>query len=124
MYVTDFICTYKLHDEEDQEIMYRTQFLQALELTRWNDDTVDERMSRLYDFVKESSDVREIISKAKTNKDLEMFVAMSGNDDAIVFRMLFKFELFDMTHRCICDAINKNDSNNMVVNKELLLKNL
>ena len=124
MYATDFICTYKLHDEEDQEIMYRTQFLQALELTRWNDDNVDERMSRLYDSVKENSNVREIISKAKTNKDLEMFVAISGNDDAIVFRMLFKFELFDMTHRCICDAIDKNDSNNMVVNKELLLKNL
>jgi len=123
MYDTDFICTYKLHNKEDQELMYRSQFLQAFGLTQWDDDIVDVKMTNLYNFIKDRSDTREIISKAKTSKDLEIFVALSNNDDAVVFRMLFKFELFDMTHRYLCDAINNNDTK-AVVNKEILLKNL
>ena len=122
MYVDDFICTYKLHDEDDQEIMYRSQFLQALDLNTWNDKLVEERLSTLYLSIKENEDIREIITKAKTSKTLEMLLLFSGNNDITLFKMLFKFELFDMTHRCICDIRSKNSIS--TTNKEVLLNNL
>ena len=100
-YVDDFICTYKLHDEDDQEIMYRTEFLQAFGLESWDDRRVEE---------------------AKTSKHLEMLLLFSGTDDETIFKMLFKFELFDTTHKCICEAINKREVSR--VNKEFLFNNL
>ena len=42
MYVTDFVCTYKLMESErDQDEMYRLQLLQAFNLNVWNDLAVD-----------------------------------------------------------------------------------
>jgi hypothetical protein len=123
MYVDDFICTYKLHEEEcDKEIMYRTQFLQAFGLESWNDQKVEENMHQLYESIKMLKDVKEIIEKAKKSKELEMLLLFSGTEDKDVFKLLFKFELFDFTHRCICDAINKREISKN--NKDILLNNL
>jgi hypothetical protein len=105
MYVDDFICTYKQHDAENQENVYRTQFLQAFDLQTWDDTKVDEGMSSLYETIKNLDDIVFIINAAKKSKELEMLILFSQADDATIFKMLFKFELFDMTHRCICDAI-------------------
>mgnify|MGYP001420850560 CR=1 FL=1 len=122
MYISDFVCTYKLHDEEHKEIMYRLQFLQALNLKTWDDKLVEEELSSLYDLIKENEDIKGIIAKARTSKKLEMLLLFSGNNDITIFKMLFKFELFDMTHRCICDLMAKNSI--LTTNKELLLNNL
>lgn len=122
MYVDDFICTYKLHEENDQEIMYRTQFLQAFGLESWNDKKVEEMMFKLYESIKMLKDVKEIIEKAKASEQLAMLLLFSGTDDKDVFKLLFKFELFDFTHRCICDAINERKISK--INKEFLLNNL
>ena len=108
-YVDDFICTYKLHDEEDQEIMYRTEFLQAFGLESWDDRRVEDKMCKLYESI-------------KMLKHLEMLLLFSGTDDETIFKMLFKFELFDTTHKCICEAINKREVSK--VNKEFLFNNL
>jgi hypothetical protein len=105
MYVDDFICTYKQHEGENQENVYRTQFLQAFDLQTWDDTKVDEGMSSLYETIKNLDDIVFIINAAKKSKELEMLILFSQADDATIFKMLFKFELFDMTHRCICDAI-------------------
>ncbi len=122
MYVDDFICTYKLHDESDQENMYRSQFLQAFDLKEWDDKCVEERLSALYHVIKEDGDMLDIIAKAKTSKHLEMLLLLSGNDDETIFKTLFKFELFDMTHRCLSDVTSKKKMSS--ANKELLLNNL
>ena len=122
MYISDFVCTYKLHDEEDQEIMYRVQFLQALNLNKWDEKLVEKQLSTIYDLIKENKDIKHIIAKARTSKNLEMLLLFSGINDFTIFKILFKFELFDMTHRCICDLMCKNSI--LTTNKEELLKNL
>ena len=122
VYVDDFICTYKLHEEDDQEVMYRTQFLQAFNLKSWEDTAVEKKMLHLYEAVKDIDDMKVLIERARTSKHLEMLLLFSGTDDMSVFKMLFKFELFDMTHKCICDAIKNREITS--VNKDLLLKNL
>ena len=123
MYVDDFICTYKQHDAENQENVYRTQFLQAFNLQTWDDTKVEEGMTALYNKLKDLDDIILIIEAAKKSKELEMLILFSQADDATIFKMLFKFELFDMTHRCICDAIstqNIDDAHKQVLINKLL----
>jgi hypothetical protein len=122
MYVDDFICTYKQHENENQENVYRSQFLQAFNLQTWDDTKVEERMSTLYNSIKNLEDIMSIIKTAKTSKELEMLILFSQADDATIFKMLFKFELFDMTHRCICDAIAKQKVED--VHKQILIDTL
>lgn len=52
MYITNFACTYKLHDEEDQEDVYRAQFLQAFNLNEWDDNKINEETDKLYSLCK------------------------------------------------------------------------
>lgn len=103
MYVHDFICTYKLHEKDDQELMYRIQLLQAFGLKTWNDAEVETTIHTLYDELKENTDFQEIILDARNSNSLKMILALTGSDDLDVFKLLFKYELFDITHKCLCD---------------------
>lgn len=124
MYVTDFICTYKMHESEYQEIMYRIQFLQAFGLEEWNDEHVADNMEQLYNALKEKEDLKEIIVTAKKSKHLEMIMAMTEGNDSTVFKLLFKYELFDATHKCLCELIttNKITSINKTQLSQLLIR--
>ena len=71
MYVYDFICTYKLHDKGDQELMYRIQLLQAFGLEQWDDATVESTINTLYETIKENDVFKDIISEARTSDSLK-----------------------------------------------------
>lgn len=103
MYVYDFICTYKLHEKGDQELMYRIQLLQAFGLEQWDDAIVESTINSLYDNIKENDVFKDIISEVRRCDSLKMMIALTGSDDLDVFKLLFKFELFDITHKCLCD---------------------
>ncbi len=122
MYNTDFVCTYKSHDHDDQEPMYRVQFLQAFGITKWDDNEVSKITKILFDEIKDNQDVKDILSKARLSEELQFFLTIIGNDDATVFSMLFKFELFDLLHRCIADIKQSGDIKSE--NKTALLNNL
>ena len=122
MYDDGFICTYKLLEDEYQEALYRTQFLQAFNLKTWDDNLVEERISNVYEQVKNIPCIQHLLDKAKKSKHLEMLVLFCGDDDFTIFKMLFKYELFDATHKCICDAIKTGKVRQP--NKEDFLKNL
>ena len=89
---------------------------------RWDDDEVSRITSELFDELKELEDMKEILCKAKESEQLQLFLSIIGNDDPSVFRMLFKFELFDLHHRCISDA--KRSGKIEMENKTALLNNL
>jgi hypothetical protein len=107
MYNYDFLCTYKFHEDDLQEDMYRIQLLQALSLDKWDDKNAAIAMTSLYNDVKDNSDVNAMIEKAKTSNQLQMLILLSGQDNYTIFTLLFKFELFDITHKCLCD-VNKS----------------
>ena len=44
MYNTEFVCTYKQHDEDEKDDMYRIQLLQVYNLDRWDDDMTNMRI--------------------------------------------------------------------------------
>ena len=122
MYDDGFICTYKLRDEEYQEALYRSQFLQAFKMKMWDDKLVEERILKIYEQINETPCIQYLINQAKKSKHLEMLVLFCGDDDFTIFKMLFKYELFDATHKCICDALNKGSISQS--NKDYFLQNL
>lgn len=108
MYKTDFACTYQLHENCDQEDMYRIQLLQAFGIERWDDVKVENIMNNLYIGLKENCDIKHIIDVAKKSDSLKLMITLLGCDDNDVFKLLFKYELFDITHKCVCDILTFN----------------
>jgi len=137
MYQADFVCTYKLCNdihENDQEQLYRIQLLQAFNLNVWNDDEINRIIEELYLSISLSGVFNDVFIKAKLNKNinelLEVYklcnteietdkIAIIDEND-IVFKLLFKFEYFDLTHRCIIDYLINKSVDEKYMNKLLM----
>jgi len=127
MYQADFICTYKMMDEpDDQEELYRIQLLQAFDVTDVDDEQINEITAELYAELANRPDFITIFNKARQNKSIiEMldFLKLSGeerlDENDIVFNLLFKFEYFDLLHRCIIDYLINEDVQEKHINNLL-----
>ena len=125
MYCSDFICTYKLiENESESEQLYRIQFLQAFQSENWDDDIINDKMKYLYDNMKDNTVINDIINNIKKSKNLEMMITLLGDDELTLFKLLFKYELFDFTHKCICNILNNDNENVINENKRILINNL
>jgi len=136
MYQADFVCTYKLFDDmddNDREQMYRIQILQAFDLNEWNDDKINKIIEELYFSISSDGVFNDIFKKAKTNTHiseiLEIYRANNTeietdkiaiiDENDIIFKLLFKYEYFDLTHRCIIDFIINKSIDEKYLNKLL-----
>ncbi len=127
MYQADFICTYKMMDEpDDQEELYRIQLLQAFDVTDVDDEQINEITAELYAELANRPEFITIFNKARQNKSIiEMldFLKLSGEErleeNDIVFNLLFKFEYFDLLHRCIIDYLINEDVQEKHINNLL-----
>ena len=117
-YVTDFICTYKLMDDEfGQDYLYRAQLLQAFGLDKWDEDEVTTVMDATYAIVKDVTVFKELMEAARKNKEIENLLNLiyeepdeeeqERNDTKLVFELLFKYEFFDMTHKCLSEYLRE-----------------
>ena len=123
---TDFICTYKrMLDPEDQENLYRIQLLQAFNMNTWDDDAINDTVTEIYRKISQDTDFKIIFIKAQNNKSLNDMLALFDEDatieqNEIIFTMLFKYEYFDLLHRCISDYLRegqiKKDNFEMLIN--------
>lgn len=128
-YQTDFVCTYKqMSDEISQETLYRIQLLQALGLETWDDEKVIVILNNTYDKIKDITVFRNIFKKAKKNKDLEFLLALicastnenikeevDDSNDKLVFQLLFKYEYFDLFHRCLSEQLRNGRVEDKIV---------
>jgi hypothetical protein len=115
MYQHDFICTYKMmNEQEDQEQLYRIQLLQAFDLEQWNDGKINSILEELLQSLSSSSEFKVLMDKAKENKNfidvlenVELFDedVIDDNSNEIIFKMLFTYDYFDLIHRCLCDYL-------------------
>lgn len=108
MYCVDFVCTYKQHSEEYQDSMYRSQILQAFSLQEFDDDTINREIEKLYNSLKENDDIIYLLSKIEESPVLQTIFLFLGNDNLTKFKLLFRFELFYLTHKLICEFKNNN----------------
>jgi hypothetical protein len=72
----------------------------------------------------DNTNIKDIINNIKTSKNLEMLTNLFGDDDLSLFKLLFKYELFDFTHKCICNILNNDNENVINKNKNILIYNL
>ena len=106
MYQTDFICTYKnIDDSAEQEDLYRIQLLQAFDIEIWDDKQVNTITEGLFNQMATAGGMKDIITRCREYPDHAMLVSMMGSEDLTIFRLLFKFELFDFMHKCIIEYI-------------------
>ena len=97
-YSTDFICTYKLMDNDDERNdLYQVQMLQAFGLRQFNENEMSESIFQLYSQLKDCNQVKEIIEEGiKANPQMNL-------SHEIMFMCLFSYHFFDLFHRCLID---------------------
>jgi len=122
MYNTEFVCTYKQHDEDEKDDMYRIQLLQVYNLDRWDDDKINTIMRTIFDKYANSTDMSDIIKKARESDKLSNIKLYIGDDDLTIFKGMFQYELFDLIHLCICDLDKSEKISDL--NKNTLINNL
>jgi|TARA_B110000483_G_C18193562_1_gene542027 hypothetical protein len=116
------VCTYKQHDEDEKDDMYRIQLLQVYNLDRWDDDKINTIMRTIFDKYANSTDMSDIIKKARESDKLSNIKLYIGDDDLTIFKGMFQYELFDLIHLCICDLDKSEKISDL--NKNTLINNL
>lgn len=125
IYNINFLCTYKLHeDEDDQDTLYRHEYLYAFGLTEYNSDKIMKTLEYIYNKLKDNTDFIEIVESH--------FHFRSDNNNKnheIVLQFLFSFHTFNLFHACLTymlsdDNSSRNDTQiyeKFVTNKKLLI---
>ena len=121
-YTTDFICTYKLMDDEfEQDYLYKIQLLQAFGINTWNDEKASDVIMTIYNKIKDDIIFREILEKGKNNKEIQELLQWTyvvnecdekiqhdiDFSNKIVFELLFRYDTFDLIHRCLSDYLRE-----------------
>lgn len=108
-YCTDFVCTYKLQDDDITDDLYKAQILQAFNLNNWNYKKINQTIQNIYNFIKK--DIIHIIEYVKQSNNKHFcIVKMFPVDDIeiAIFEIFFAYDYFDLIHKCICEKINNH----------------
>lgn len=106
MYNTTFRCTYHLLDDEDEsDILYKIQFLQAFNLDEWEDKKIDEILTYIETQLNVNENGLKLMSKIREI----MLMEHGSNNFEVAF--LCSYNFFYLLHECLIDLeINKNIS--------------
>jgi len=103
MYDITFKCTYNLiEDEEESEMLYKVQYLQAFKLDEWDGTKINKGLNYITKLFKENDKGKQILKKMRDKLGLN-----SNNDTEVLF--LFTYNYFYATHDCIIDLIKISD---------------
>jgi hypothetical protein len=128
-----------MDEEDEQEYLYQLQLLQAFDLEQWDDRVVNTTLLNIFARLTPSPDFQKILSKAQNKpaiRDLLVYFSageaaaseaavetaedMAASDALLTFKLLFKYEYFDLIHRCISDYLNCQTMNLTEIMKVLL----
>ena len=103
----DFLCTYKLISEDDeddvgiQEILYKIQILQFFNIDSFDQHYINEKISELYNDLNNEPFVKKLLTDHCYKDTIE--------DNEILFRTLFSFDYFDLFYKCLQCFYNSNN---------------
>jgi len=132
MYQYDFICTYKLIDEEYANDLYMAQLLQVFNISSWDDDIVNNTIMDIFNKFQYNINFKKIIDKALLSSDFnelyDIICTLDNNNnnkkeenkERIFFSFLFNYNFFDLLHKCICELFIKNDISNTTLDTILI----
>ena len=110
-YNTSFICTYNMDfdfDDEDRNILYQMQLLDAIELLQQEDvaninideAVMDTRINEIYEVVKDEPTVIEQLEKST-------YYEQYKDAPLVIFKMLFSYDEFAQFHPILSTIFNK-----------------
>jgi hypothetical protein len=117
MYMTDFVCTYKeleLEDEEsNSDMLYQAQFLQVFGITEYRDDAIIAGLELIKTKADEVPELKAIVMQHPYNAPS----APIPFDELLP--LMFAYPLMDVFHLCMIDAFTtgriSNDSKGKVL---------
>jgi hypothetical protein len=123
MYNTTFLCTYKLHDDEDdQDTLYRHDYLYAFGLKEYDSDIIVATLDNIYQKLRDNNDFIEIV---------ESHYHFNGENKnhEVILQFLFSFHTFDLFHACLTYLLRDNNSDTtlydeFIKNKKLLIQEI
>jgi hypothetical protein len=130
MYNTTFLCTYKLHDDEDdQDTIYRHEYLYAFKLKEYDSDKIMETLEYIYEKLKTNADFIEILESHFH------YICDNNNNKnhEIILQFLFSFHTFYLFHPCLTHLLsddiscgeyadeNNKSRENFIKNKKILI---
>lgn len=97
-YITDFDCTYQLlkDDYEESLMLYKIQLLQAFNLEEFEDEKINEKISIIYEKVKEHSKIQRLLEKNK----------MYSDDNLVKFMLYFRYDTFYLFHKLLYNLLS------------------
>ena len=120
MYNTTFLCTYKLHDDEDdQDTLYRHEYLYAFGLKEYDSDAIVTTLDNLYQKLKDNKDFIEIAES-------HYHFNSENKNHELILQFLFSFHTFDLFHTCLTYLLRDDNSDTIldeefIKNKKLLI---
>ena len=114
MYNTDFICTYKMMDtEEDCKLMYQIQLLQAFGIDQMDEKTMNYEICNLFTKIKQCDIFMGIIDRySKSEYISDIFKQFDPNKEdtkILLFTILFQYDYFNLTHKSLCEFLNTGE---------------
>jgi hypothetical protein len=123
MYNTTFLCTYKLHDDEDdQDTLYRHEYLYAFCLKEYESDKIISTLDNIYQKLRDNKDFIEIVeSHYHFNRE--------NKNHEVILQFLFSFHTFYLFHACLTYLLrdDKNETildDEFIKNKKLLIEEI
>jgi len=88
----DFICTYKLINDNIQEsnMLYQIQLLQSFNLSQFDEKLINQKIETIYNQIKNHTQIIQLINLVKEKNDK---VSLDNN---ILFKILFCYDYFDL----------------------------
>ena len=108
-YVSDFVCTYQLIDDEDEsEMLYSGQFLQAFNQEH-NESSAKKSIDEVFDSIDKTT--MDLFNLYKDNPLIKNLMNLHNNNSEMVnFQMCFSYSTFYVMHKILCVLINKSNN--------------
>jgi hypothetical protein len=120
-YDTTFLTTYKLHsDDDDRNLCYQLQLLQALNISNYDSIILATHIDKIGFFLQNNYELEAILKLLQTKyKDTNIAFMIDGHNSNALFQLLFSYDYFDVTHKCLCKYISEKKQNNELTKNEL-----
>ena len=117
-YNYNFLTTYRSFDEENSDLCYKIQLLQAFNMQKYDDFILQENMKKIYYYMRENVELKNIYELlSKTNTHFEFMKELILNDktnnelpqdivNIFFFQILFSYDYFDIMHKCLSKYLN------------------
>lgn len=113
MYCYDFICTYKMIDEEFRDILYKQQLLEAFNIKDYDPVAINDCQETIYNELKSNSDFKLLLEKIKVK------FPQLCQTELEALSVLFSYDYFDIFHRYLIEHFI-NDNVNPIHHKNLM----